>query len=389
MPHVLTLRKSLERTVRLGHPWVYREALDGALPEAGDVVDLHDSQGAFLARGLSDTGAIGLRLWTLQDEALDEGLLARRIEAAAALRDRVLPPATNAYRLLHGEGDRLPGVVCDVYGDTAVLRLDGSAAMAWRDRVVKVLWPVLQARGQAHLLIRVGARGQQKVELLFGQKPEGLLWVEEHGMRMPADLLQGQKTGLFLDHRESRRRLRDLAKGRRVLNLYGYTGGFSVSAGLGGADHVCTVDRSRWACDLADSAWEANGLAREGHESHAESVQVFLENLDATSAPYDLIVSDPPSFAPSQDKRNAALQAYRALHRSVFARIAPGGLVLAASCSSHVNREDFDKSLVDGARQAGGVLQVLVRWGAPADHPRLGAFPEGDYLKVSLCRLLS
>ena len=389
MAHVVKLEKNLERVLRQGHPWVYRDALSGVLPEAGQVVDLLDGEGAFLGRGLSESGPIGLRVWTLIDEDLDAALMARRVASAASLRERILPAKTSAYRFLHGEGDRMPGVVCDVYGEYAVLRFDGNSVAAWRETIRDAVWPVLKQKGVLHLLLRAGPRGQQTVEALVGDKPKEMQWVTEHGMRMPVDLLQGQKTGLFLDHRESRRRLRDLAQGQRVLNLYGYTGGFSVSAGLGGARQVCTVDRARGACDLADVAWEANGLDPADHESHAESVQVFLEKSDKGGEPYGVIVSDPPSFAPSQDKRNAALQAYRALHRSALSRLEPGGLYLAASCSSHVGRQDFDKTVLDGARQAGKVLQVLERWGAPADHPRLAAFPEGDYLKVILTRLLA
>jgi 23S rRNA (cytosine1962-C5)-methyltransferase len=172
------------------------------------------------------------------------------------------------------------------------------------------------------------------------------------------------------------------------LNLFGYTGGFSVAAGLGGAQNVDTVDRSAWAIELAAKAWKGNSLKAEAHQGHAEPVQPFLEAAARQALDWDLVISDPPSFAPSQKKLSAALDAYRALHRAALGRTTPGGLLLAASCSSHVRQEAFEKTLLDAARGSGRVLQVLERWGAPPDHPRLAAFPEGDYLKVVLARLV-
>lgn len=385
----IPLRKPLERTIGRGHPWIYREALDPSDVPPGEVVTVVDRRGRFLARGFAEGGPIGVRVLTTRDEPIDGALFGRRIRQAAELRDRVVPPRTTAYRLLHGEGDRLPGVVLDVYGSHGVLRLDGQGIERWLPLLLTSLEGPLRDRGVEHLLLRRGPKGARTTETLRGQAPDGPIVVEEHGMKLLVDLVHGQKTGLFLDHRESRHRVRALARGAKVLNLYGYTGGFSVSAGLGGASRVTTVDVAPAAIALAQATWEANKLGREQHEGVAEDVPTYLGRLSRTRSMFDVVVADPPSFAPNEAALPKALASYRALHASCLALLPPGGLYLAASCSSHVDGSAFEETLREGASQAGRVLQVLDRWGAPPDHPRLLAFPEGDYLKVILARLLS
>jgi 23S rRNA (cytosine1962-C5)-methyltransferase len=390
MPRVpeirVRLRKPLERSVRSGHPWLYREALEPFTAEPGSIVAVLGKSGQVIARGLADEGPIAVRVFTARDEPLDDALLARRVAAALALRARVVPPATDAYRLLHGEGDRLPGVVCDRYGVCAVLKLDGAAATAWQARVVEQLRAPLAEIGVRALLLRSGKKHAQQSELLYGDAPGEELVIEEHGMKLCANLWRGQKTGLFLDHRESRQRVRALAAGLRVLNLYGYTGGFSIAAGLGGATDVTTVDSAAPALALAERSWCANGLDAARHHARAADVPELLAELAQRRARFELIVADPPSFAPNAQSKPAAMQSYVALHASCLGLLAEGGYYLAASCSSHVTAEDFDASLREGARQSRRVLQILERSTAPGDHPRLLAFPEGDYLKVVLAR---
>jgi 23S rRNA (cytosine1962-C5)-methyltransferase len=382
------LRKAVERTIHEGHPWLFSHAADTPRGEPGTEITVLDRKGRFLARGLSDQGRIAIRVFTLRDEPIDSEMFARRLRRAAELRARVVPAATTAYRLVHGEGDRLPGLVVDVYGSYAVLQLDGAVLDPWRRIIAHELAPVLRQRGVQTLIERTGARGNRQAHAHFGPLPQGLVTVHEHGMAMPVDLQRGQKTGLFLDHRESRRRLRDLSGGQRVLNLYGYTGGFSVAAGLGGATRVTTVDVAPKAIALAERSWSENGLEADRHEGVTADVEQFLARK-RKALDYDIIVSDPPSFAPNEDTVDGALGAYRALHASALARIPNGGLYLAASCSSHVDRASFEQTVRDGARKARRIVQVLERWGAPADHPRLLAFPEGDYLKVLLTRLVA
>ncbi len=388
-PHIKTrLRKPLERSVRSGHPWLYREALEPFEAEPGSVVTVLDDRKRVLCRGLADSGPIAVRVFTTRDEPLDARLLGERIESAFALRARVVPPETNAYRLLHGEGDRLPGVVCDRYASCAVLKLDGDAACSWRHELVEALRAPLAALGVDALLVREGKKHDQHVELAFGAAPAEEIVVYERGMRLCASLWHGQKTGLFLDHRESRYRVRGLSEGARVLNLYGYTGGFSIAAGLGGAQRVTTVDIAAPALALAERSWAENALLAELHQTRSADVPEVLAELTAMRARFDLIVADPPSFAPNAKAKPAALASYGKLHAACLGLLEPGGVYVAASCSSHVTADDFDATLREGARTARKVLQVLERSGAPGDHPRLLAFPEGDYLKVVVTRVV-
>ncbi|MEM9191486.1 MAG: class I SAM-dependent rRNA methyltransferase [Myxococcota bacterium] len=377
LPETLRLKRPLERVISRGHPWVFRDALERPPRRPGRVHTLLDRKGAFLARGLSDAGPIAFRSWTTSDESVDARLLTRRFRSAVALRSAVRSPDTDAYRLLHGEGDRVPGVVCDRYGPVAVLRFDGEGAQAFEGALLELL------REEGAKTLMVKSRGEE-ASVRVGPAPPDVLVVEEHGMRLPVALRRGQKTGLFLDHRASRMEVRKLSEGRRVLNLYSYTGAFSVAAGLGGARSVTSVDVAEAALELAVEGFRLNGLDVP-HATHAGDVPEFLRSLPRGAA-FDLIVADPPSFAPREAAKKAALKSYRLLHRACLERLAPEGLYLAASCSSHVRRGEFQESLVDGARSAGTALQVLGSWGAAADHPTLAVFPEGDYLKVVLCR---
>jgi 23S rRNA (cytosine1962-C5)-methyltransferase len=207
-------------------------------------------------------------------------------------------------------------------------------------------------------------------------------------MQLRVNLYEGQKTGLFLDHRRSRARIRELARDARVLNLYGYTGGFSAAAGLGGARDVTTVDIAKAALALAERSWAANGLTQAAHRTVCgDALQVLSAAADGGER-WDVVIADPPNFAPRQSARDAALAAYEALHALVLRVLTPSGLYLAASCSSHVTRDDFDATLQSAAARARKVIQVLEQSSAPADHPKLLGFPEGNYLKVVLLRAL-
>lgn len=381
------LRKALDRVIAQGHPWLYADALDRFTAPAGAVATVTDDRGRYVGRGIVDGGAsLAVRLFTTRDEPVNAALFEARVKRAVELRQRVTPPDTDAWRLLHGEGDRLPGFVCDVYGAWAMLALDGAGAEAWRDVMVDVLRAALPALGVSSLLVKSGRGEKRHVELAYGSLPDGVITVREYGMAMRADLVKGQKTGLFLDQRESRRRVRAMTKGLRVLNLYGYTGGFSVAAGLGGAKAVTTVDVAPAALDLARDSWGVNGLDVTQHTTKVMDVPEFLAAEARSGARYDFIIADPPSFAPREDALEAALKSYRALHTGCFALLSPGGWYLAGSCSSHVDREAFIDTLRESALRAKRVLQVIDRWGAPSDHPTLAAFPEGEYLKNVLVR---
>jgi 23S rRNA (cytosine1962-C5)-methyltransferase len=387
VPRAVRLTRPLERLLYAGHPWVYRDALAPFEAAPGEPLDVFDKRGRLVARGLAETGPIGVRVFTTRKESIDEALFTARIAEALALRERGLPAETDAYRLLHGEGDRLPGVVCDRYGAYAVVKLDGEAILSFRGLLAGVLERALAPLGIEGALVRTSRKQGASSELLFGREPPRELAVRERGMTLLVNPWEGQKTGLFLDHRESRARVRTLARGTSLLNLYGYTGGFSVAAGLGGARLVTTVDVAKPAIELAERTFVANGLSAALHRAVASDVPEYLRGAAEQGERHEIVIADPPNFAPSQSKLEQALESYVALHAASLALVAPGGLYLAASCSSHVRMADFLDSLREGARRAKRVLQVLEQTGAPFDHPRLLAFPEGDYLKVVLLRV--
>lgn len=385
------LGKPLERVVSAGHPWIFRDALVGTLARAGEVVTVLDRKGRFLARGLAESGPIGVRVFTTRDRPVDRELLRERLDAALELRRRLAPPATDAVRLVHGEGDGLPGVVVDRYGAYAVLRYDGAAIERWRDSIESLLRERLAGWGIEHLLHRTGRGEHKRVEALVGALPREPIELREHGMVLLADLVHGQKTGAFLDHRQSRLRVRELVGGLvragvapRVANLFGYTGGFSIAAGLGGAARVVTVDVAAPALALASEAWSRNGLDGAAHFAAATEVERWLAEQ---RKPFELVIADPPSFAPNKASRERGIAAYSALHGAALGIVADGGLYLAASCSSQVDRAAFEDTLRVGARTAKVELTVIERGGAGFDHPVPLGFPEGEYLVATLCRV--
>lgn len=381
---VVQLRRDLSRALRAGHPWLFADAL--AVPmglSAGSVVDVHDARGNWLARGLYDPESpIAVRVWSLdRNESLDAHLLRSRVRSAAALRRTLLAPTdTDAYRLVHGEGDRLPGLVCDVYGDTAVIQLDSPALVPWLTSAAQSVAELLpDIRRIAHSDPRQSEPAGPS--WLVGDAPTERLIVREHGMLLEVDIELGHKTGLYLDQRENRRRIRELAAGRRVLNTFAYTGAFSVAAALGGAASVTTLDQAAPAIAAARRNFALNDLAPEAYRFITGDAFEFLAE---DSERYDLVIVDPPSMAASRASLDRALGAYRRLNIDALARCAPGALLLSASCSSHVSADHLRGILAEAGARAGRSLRILEARGAGPDHPTLPAFPEGDYLHAFL-----
>jgi 23S rRNA (cytosine1962-C5)-methyltransferase len=398
-PVKLELQKDLARHLRGGHPWVYKRAIErppAGLP-AGSVVDVV-AGGKFVARGYYDPdGAVRVRVLTRDPaEGIGPVFWRRRIARAVALRRAfVLSAETDCARLVHGEGDELPGVVIDLYGRFAVLKLYSAGLLSHRAAILEAL------RGEVALEGIYGrdeemAGGEEEDELsdresapakgqvLWGAEPPKELLVRENGMRIAVDVRSGQKTGYFLDQRENRFALRRYAKGRaRAANCFSYSGGFSVSAALGGAREVISVDRDAAALGLARRNFELNGLDPAAHGFVASDV---LEFLRAERRPFDLMVLDPPAFAKSQKAVPAALDGYASLHRAAFAALAPGGILATASCSARVSAEEFVGAVREAALKTHTDLQLLEEKRQPPDHPGLLAFPEGKYLKFFVFR---
>ncbi len=263
-------------------------------------------------------------------------------------------------------------------------RTDGDAATARIDDLAEAVWPALRSLGMTALVHRTGAKGQPASLACLRGDAGGIelraVGVEEHGVRFVVDVERGQKTGAFLDQRDNRRRVGELARGRRVLNLFSYAGGFSLHAALGGAAHVSSVDVAAAAHATAQASFRAAGIEPGRHAFVTADVRAFLDGARARGETWDLIVSDPPSFAPSERAVPRALSAYRALHRACAEVLAPGGLFCASSCSSHVDARAFLETLDDAALGRADLSVLEVR-GAGPDHPTVAGFPEGRYLK--------
>lgn len=374
---VVRLKKDLARSIRRGHPWVYRDALARGpeLPD-GVLVEVHGKDDRFLGVGFWDRSSpIALRLLGTERDFDPESAVAERLARAATLRlERLDLAQTNAFRWVHGEADRLPGVHVDVYGDAATVRFDGAGARAF----------------YGDLAARLRAEPRLRVERVIDREARGgaerHAEVRENGFVFGVDLAHGQKGGLFLDQRENRAEVGVRARGRRVLNLFGYTGGFSLYAAAGGAARTDTVDLARPALVAARENFERNGLSVAPSVAgfHALDAFEFLEQALRDGTRYDLVISDPPAFAKNRAGLATALRAYKRLHTLVAGVVAPGGLWFAASCSSQVGRREFVQSVEAGARAAGRRFELEALRGAGFDHPVISAFPEGEYLKLAI-----
>ncbi|MCA9720727.1 MAG: class I SAM-dependent rRNA methyltransferase [Myxococcales bacterium] len=387
-------RRLLAHVLR-GHPWIYADAIERpAGARAGDIARV-TCGGKRVALALyDDDSPIALRvLTTSKQDRVGPPLWRRRVDEALALRRAAIDfERTDAFRLINGEGDGLPGVHVDHYAGYLALKLD---TPAWRPHLAELVealasTPGLALRGiwfKGHHKRDAAAAAAAPPGALWGAEPPDPVEVREHGMRLIASLQRGQKTGLFLDQRENRALIRRVSAGRDVLNLFSYNGGFSIAAALGGARRVTSVDSAGAAMDDARRIFALNGLDPNAHEFATADVFAFLEGADARGARYDLIVCDPPSFAPRKQAVPKASSAYARLHAAALRHVRPGGLYAGSSCSSHITVEMFLETMREGAARARRVLRLLELREAPLDHPSPLAFPEGRYLKFALTRV--
>jgi 23S rRNA (cytosine1962-C5)-methyltransferase len=382
-PPQVRLKKPVERHIRGGHPWVFADAL--RLPKglcAGDVADLLSMQGDWMARGVVEPdGPISFRVWTTrQDEPVGPDLLTRRLTQALNMRRAVLGPDVTGWRLCHGEGDGVPGLHCDIYDNVASLRTDGALGLAWEARFIEAVQSLMRP---ASLVVRNRLVDEGKARLVFGPDASDVI-IQERDRRFHVDVMAGQKTGFFLDQRDNRDLVGRLAAGRTVLNLFSYTGGFSVAAALMGARRVVSVDIARPAIEEAQRNFTLNQIPLQTHGFEAADVFDVLGDLSKRPPVYDLIVLDPPSFAANQRSLGRAKKAYEALNAMALRALLPDGWLATASCSSHIHTADFLEILANAAQQSGRTVRVVEVRGAGPDHPRRLGFPEGQYLDFVL-----
>ncbi|WP_434379824.1 class I SAM-dependent rRNA methyltransferase [Melittangium boletus] len=386
----LELAPGLGRHLRAGHPWVFRKAL-AQVPKIppGSVVDLAEN-GKFVARGYFDPhSAIAVRVLTRNPrQSIDAAFFAQRVRQALAERRALIDlKDTDSFRLLHGEGDGLPGVVVDLYGRYAVLKLYSAGLTPYRGLIVEALKAAIPELQGILGRDEVGRddveedEGRGAGRMLWGEQAPELLSIRERGATFLVDAWKGQKTGFFLDQRENRYLIRRLAQGRDVLNCFCFSGGFSVNAALGGAKSVFSVDLDPDAIALARENFTRNGLPAEKHDFLAADVFKLLSSFREEGRTFDLIILDPPAFAKSQKAVQAAIDGYASLNRQALGLLRPGGLLATASCSARVGPNDFLGAVKEAAFKAGVDLALVEERYQPPDHPIRLQFPEGRYLK--------
>jgi 23S rRNA (cytosine1962-C5)-methyltransferase len=383
----VVLRKGRARPLWYGHPWVYANAIGSVEgdPEPGGIVSLTDHDGRFIGKGFYNARSqIPVRLCTRADEAVDAAFVRKRIAEARKVRARLgLPSAeTNAYRLVNSEGDDLPGLVVDVYADAAVVQIT-TLAMSMRradvcDALEAELGPktIFELAPAAYADLEGFAAGSRVAR----GASRASVSVVENGVALEVEPLSGQKTGMFIDQRETRARVAALAKGARVLDVYAYAGGFALCAARAGASAVTAVDSSARAVARIVAHAEKNGVTIEAVEADAFR---YLET--ATPRAFDLVVIDPPKFARARKDLDAARKGYERLNALALQTVAAGGILVTCSCSQNVDAETFERIVAAGAKQAGREVRVLERRGPASDHLLPPAFTEGQYLKVLLC----
>ena len=386
----LILKPGREKSLKRRHPWVFSGAV-GKLtgnPRPGDTIEVHSSDGEFLAvAACNPQSNIVARVWDWEQRAIDAAFFHDRVERAVALRAHLLP-TSDTVRLVHAESDGLPGVVIDRYGETVVLQLSSAGAMRWRDALADALMQTvkphtLYERSDADVLALEGL--QVSVGLLRGTAPASPLLVYELGAMFEVDVPRGHKTGFYLDQRTNRARVRELAEKREVLDCFAYTGGFTVNALAGGAAKVTAIDSSGPALELLQRNVALNKLP--ACECIEGDVFQLLRKLRDRARSFDLIVLDPPKFAPTAAHAEKASRAYKDINLLAFKLLRPGGLLFTFSCSGGVSRELFQKIVAGAALDAGVDAQILEHLSAGADHPVALNFPEGDYLKGLICRV--
>lgn len=382
----LFLRRGKSESLKRFHPWVFSGAIAGANGKLneGDVVRIVSNENELMGYGHYQIGSIAVRMLTFKEEKIDHAFWVTRLSEALRLRKALQLTGradNNIYRLVHGEGDRLPGLVIDVYGKTAVMQAHSVGMHMSREQIADALIEASEGLIEnvyykSETTLPFKADLHQENGFLRGHD-EGNVAVE-NGLKFHIDWLRGQKTGFFVDQRENRSLLEHYAKGRNVLNMFCYTGGFSVYAMRGGANLVHSVDSSAKAIDLTRANAEMNFPGDARHEAFAEDAFKFLEQAGSN---YDLIVLDPPAFAKHKDALSRALKGYTRLNAIAFRKIKPGGIVFTFSCSQAVNKDQFRLAVFTAAAQSGRHVRILHQLHQPADHPINIYHPEGEYLK--------
>jgi 23S rRNA (cytosine1962-C5)-methyltransferase len=379
------LKPGRDGFVRRRHPWVYRGALADPVPPGPAPVRVAAADGRLLGTGLpGGSGSLALRMVAFGEEPWDAAVLRERLLVAARLRE-MLNLDADAFRLVHAEGDELPGLVIDRYRENAVCQVFDRA---W-EPLLPLISNVLAADlGFANVLLRAGDTTGDTPRMLHGTMPGQEIVIREGRLRFPVDLVRGQKTGFFLDQRENRRRVGALARGARVLNLFSYSGGFAVAALVGGAERVTNVDASDDALALARRAYGLNNLTVDDEEFVAGDAFRVVRSLAASGERFDLVVVDPPAFVKRKSDLAAGVRGYKDINLHAIRLLRPGGMLFTCSCSALVNESEFGRMIFAAAADARRSLRVLECRTTGPDHPWPISCPEMRHLKAWLCHVL-
>ena len=386
----IILKPGREKSLKRRHPWIFSGAV-AKLPagaDAGDTLEVRAADGEFLATAaFNPQSQIVGRVWDWREREIDRAFFLDRVARAVALRERLLP-GCDAVRLVHAESDGLPGVVIDRYGDVVVMQLSSAGAMRWRDAIADALEQTVKPktvfeRSDADVLALEGL--QPQIGLVRGAPPPPDMTVDDAALKFEIDVPHGHKTGFYLDQRDNRLRLRELAAGCEVLDCFAYSGGFTINALKGGAKSVTSVDSAGPALALLRRNALLNNLP--APECIEGDVFQVLRKMRDQARSFDLIVLDPPKFAPTAAHAEKAVRAYKDINLLGFKMLRPGGLLFTFSCSGGVSRELFQKIVAGAALDAGVDARIVNHLSAGADHPVALNFPEGEYLKGLICRV--
>ncbi|MDE6264134.1 MAG: class I SAM-dependent rRNA methyltransferase [Paramuribaculum sp.] len=382
----IKLKRGKEESLERFHPWVFSGAIE-ALPEGieeGDTVRVVSSSGKSLGVGHYQIGSIAVRMLSSGEDAIDELFYENRLKNAWSLRSTLglTENPENAFRLVHGEGDFLPGLVVDVYGNTAVMQAHSPGMHFARNIIARALTSLANGR-----IKNVYYKSETTLPYKASLDPQNQYIIGgfdtdiaiENGLKFRVDWLRGQKTGFFVDQRDNRSLLEKYSSGRKVLNMFCYTGGFSVYAMRGGAEKVVSVDSSEKAVHLTEANIELNFPGDTRHIAVAEDAFKYLSTLEKED--FDLIVLDPPAFAKHRSAIRNALRGYQRLNAKALEKIAPGGIIFTFSCSQAITREQFRLAVFSACAQTGRKVRILHQLTQPADHPVNIYHPEGEYLK--------
>jgi 23S rRNA (cytosine1962-C5)-methyltransferase len=384
------LKEEKEKPLEGFHPWVFSGAIDRIDDdyEVGDIVKVYSAKERFLGVGyLNPRSQIAIRMLAFDDIEITPGFFEKRIQNAISLRERFLPPATNACRLIHAEGDFLPGLVVDQYADYLVVQILTAGMEKWKDVIVKSLQHITAAKGifeRNDSEWREWEGLEKRVGKLHGQEPPDFVEIQENGLHFIVDIHHGQKTGFFIDQRSNRKLIGEVSSGRRVLNCFSYSGGFSVYAAKGGAAETVSVDSSEEALNTARANFKKNGLRAD--DSSFVQADVF-EYLRSSRQEFDIIILDPPAFCKSKHQIQQAARGYKDINLFAMKRIAKGGLLFTCSCSSHIDPDLFQKIIFGAAKDARRKVRILAKTSHSFDHPISVFHPEGEYLKGLLCEI--